>query len=182
MPNSLFRFLISILGLAPMSFAILVAKPSSKSSAETSLSAVSLNFLYALAICAVALIILKLTISLAKNHFNDIFIEESQILSISQRRNGLLPYFLSYIMPIFLGESAAMPFWIFCIVTILIASALSSGISNNPMLYALGFKFYDIQMRSRINLLYISKESPQSIITNGIRAFQFESDTLIQRI
>lgn len=79
-----------------MSFAILVAKPSSKSSAETSLSAVSLNFLYALAICAVALIILKLTISLAKNHFNDIFIEESQILSISQRRNGLLPYFLSY--------------------------------------------------------------------------------------
>lgn len=75
-----------------------------------------------------------------------------------------------------------MPFWIFCIVTILIASALSSGISNNPMLYALGFKFYDIQMRSRINLLYISKESPQSIITNGIRAFQFESDTLIQRI
>lgn len=41
---------------------------------------------------------------------------------------------------------------------------MSSGIANNPMLRLLGFKFYDVQMKSGITQLYITKQSPQQII------------------
>lgn len=57
---------------------------------------------------------------------------------------------------------------------------MSSGIANNPMLRLLGFKFYDVQMKSGITQLYISKQSPQQIIS-GFRANMFESDVLIQK-
>lgn len=52
--------------------------------------------------------------------------------------------------------------------------------ANNPMLRLLGFKFYDVQMKSGITQLYISKQSPQQII-RGFRANMFESDVLIQK-
>ena len=84
-------------------------------------------------------------------------------------------------MPLFLGESVEMEFWIFCLIAIAIASLFTTGISNNPLINVLGYKFYSIQMSSGITQLYISREQPQKII-NGFYAIIYDSNTLIQGI
>lgn len=194
MVSFLYRFVISVLGLAPMSFAIFVTGANKCSSAQaiilqnTSIDIsdnlikilnISIGFFVALFICATACFLLNLLINTIRRTGNSLLISKTEIESVTQQSSTLLPYFLSYVMPLFLGESIEMEFWAFCFVAIIIASFFTTGISNNPLINILGYKFYTIQMKSGVTQLYISKERPQAII-NGFNAIIYDENTIIQ--
>ena len=177
MTNVLYRFLISILGLAPMSLAFFVA---SHNNDQLSIIYVGIGFIKGCFICLVACLFLKIIIRSIARGSPIITIQGTNIKGISQNRGGLTPYFLSYIIPLFLSDAAKSSFWIFCIISLLIASLFSSGVYNNPIFSFLRYKFYNIELNSGINLLYITKESPQEII-DGLTAIVYEDDVIIQR-
>lgn len=165
-----------------MSFAILVAGHDKYDIIQiTKVPSIVIGFLVALAICAGACLLLNLLLYAIRHTCRSITIDKSKIENITQQPSTLLPYFLSYVMPLFLGESVEMEFWIFCLIAIAIASLFTTGISNNPLINVLGYKFYSIQMSSGITQLYISRERPQKII-NSFYAIIYDSNTLIQGI
>lgn len=174
MTNCLYRFLVALCGLAPMSIAASGSDPS------LGWESIFAHLVIAVCVCVIAALSLKCLFDKIRSDGCAMNVSGEMIVSVSQRREGLVLYFMSYIMPFFLNGSTSTRFWVFCIVILLVASFVSSGIANNPMLRLLGFKFYDVQMKSGITQLYITKQSPQQII-RGFRANMFESDVLIQK-
>lgn len=174
MTNCLYRFLVALCGLAPMSIA------ASESDPSLGWESIFARLAIAVCVCVIAALSLKCLFDKIRSDGCAMNVSGEMIVSVSQRREGLVLYFMSYIMPFFLNGATSIRFWVFCIVILLVASFVSSGIANNPMLRLLGFKFYDVQMKSGITQLYISKQSPQQII-RGFRANMFESDVLIQK-
>lgn len=165
MVSFLYRFAISVLGLAPMSFAIFVTGANKYNFIQTLIPTTTLidisndlikivnifiGFLAAICICATACFLLNLLINKIQRAGNNLLTPKTKIVSVTQQPSTLLPYFLSYVMPLFLGESIEMEFWAFCFVALLIASFFTAGISNNPLINVLGYKFYTIQMKSGI--------------------------------
>lgn len=182
MISFLYRFLISILGLAPMSFAIFVAGQEEYEVVQVIvLPKILIGFLVAFCICFIACWILNLLLNKIRHASASHHIAKVKIETVAQQPTTLLPYFLSYVMPLFLGESIEMEFWLFCLIAIAIASLFTTGISNNPLINVLGYKFYSIQMKSGVNQVYISRERPQTII-NGFYAIIYDDNTLIQGI
>lgn len=182
MISFLYRFAISILGLAPMSFAVFVAGQKEYEFVQTiALPKILIGFSVAFCICFVACFILNILLNKIRHTSTSHHIVKAKIETVAQQPSTLLPYFLSYVMPLFLGESIEMEFWLFCLMAIAIASLFTTGISNNPLISVLGYRFYVIQMKSGVSQIYISRERPQTII-NGFYAVIYDDNTLIQGI
>lgn len=174
MVGFLYRALIALVGLTPISFAIL-CKGNSDDGVVPLISSVVL----ACFVCFLAHVLLKQIFRLIIRNCTTFTLDKSEISAVNPKRSGLQMYFMAYMLPLFLGDSTTTSFVILCLVGLIIASLSTTSIIDNPMIYTLGYKFYEIQTKTGITYLLISKNSPQSII-RGVEGIIYNNDTVIQ--
>lgn len=174
MVSFLYRAVIALIGLTPIIFAILCTQ-SSNVEVITILS----NFAVAFGACFLARVLLIIIFYFIKRNCNTFRLDQSEIATVNPKRGCLQLYFMAYLMPLFLGDSSAISFVVFCILGLIIASLFDNSIVNNPMIYTLGYQFYEIQTNMGITYLLISKKSPQNIV-RGIDGIIYDDNTVIQ--
>lgn len=95
MTDCLYRFLVALCGLAPMSIAASGSDPS------LGWESIFARLAIAVCVCVIAALSLKCLFDKIRSDGCAMNVSGEMIVSVSQRREGLVLYFMSYIMPFF---------------------------------------------------------------------------------
>lgn len=169
MLSLVYRVLLAVVGMAPMSFAILCA---GKRSTDLAMGVV-----LSVASCIAGMLILLFVMRPVVRRLP--LAEIKAPVSISPRRDNLFAYGLAYVIPLLFGDSVDAQVITSAVLALLVAACVSSQLTNIPLLLLIGYRFYDVGLPSGVMVLVVSRRPPQAL-KHGIQAIRVSEDSYIE--
>lgn len=161
MINGFYRFLFCLIGLSPMSIGFLCRK-------ADSFCDVIMGVLFGVAVCIVAMFLFSLWRGKVLREIASI---ELAPVAVKKQKSGPTGYFFAYILPLLLATTGSDWLLIAIVALMLLASLKAHEIETNPVVELMGYRFYEVDLRSGITISVLSR-APIQAINSTLRTVQ----------